>query len=73
MVAAVEDVSFPAGRGHAYVAGEMKVVRAITAALLARGFDRSTIDAKGYWLRGGANASHGEPLDPDQPRPERSG
>ena len=73
LVAATEQVSFPHGRGHAYVAGEMNVVRAITTALAARGFDRSAIAAKAYWRRGGANAPHGEPLDPDQPRPDRRG
>jgi NADPH-dependent ferric siderophore reductase len=67
LVAAAEQASFLPGRGHAYVAGEMKVVRAVTAALAARGFDRSAIDAKAYWRRGGANAPHGEPLDPDRP------
>ncbi len=69
--AAAEEVPFLPGRGHAYVAGEMKVVRAVAAALVARGFDRSAIDAKGYWRRGGANAPHGEPLDPDESRPGR--
>ena len=68
LVAEAERVSFWPGRGHAYVAGEMKVVRAVTAALAARGSDRLTIDAKAYWRRGGANAPHGEPLDPDQTR-----
>ena len=71
LVAAAEQVSFPLGRPHAYVAGEMKVVRAVTAQLTARGLDRTAIDAKAYWRRGGANAPHGEPLDPDQPRPNR--
>ena len=66
-----QEVSFAPGRGHAYVAGEMKVVRAVTAALTARGLDRSAIDAKAYWRRGDANAPHGEPLDPDQRRPDR--
>ena len=71
LVAAAEQVPFPSGRAHAYVAGEMKVVRAVTGALAARGLDRSAIDAKAYWRRGGANAPHGEPLDPDQPRTGR--
>jgi NADPH-dependent ferric siderophore reductase len=68
LVAAAGQVPFPSGRAHAYVAGEMKVVRAVTAALMGRGLDRSDIDAKAYWRRGGANAPHGEPLDPDQRR-----
>jgi NADPH-dependent ferric siderophore reductase len=71
LVAAAQQVSLPHGEGHAYVAGEMKVVRAVTDALVARGLDRSAIDAKAYWRRGGANAPHGEPVDPDQPRPNR--
>jgi NADPH-dependent ferric siderophore reductase len=71
LVAAAEEVAFPPGRAHAYVAGEMKVVRAVTGALTARGINPSAIDAKAYWRRGGANAPHGEPLDPDRPRPNR--
>jgi NADPH-dependent ferric siderophore reductase len=71
LVAAAEQVSFLPGPGHAYVAGEMRVVRAVAAALAARGLNRSAVDAKAYWRRGGANAPHGEPLDPDQPRPQR--
>jgi NADPH-dependent ferric siderophore reductase len=68
---AAERVRFGRGRGHAYVAGELKVVKAVTTILAARGLDRSAIDSKAYWRRGGANAPHGEPLDPDQPRPGR--
>jgi NADPH-dependent ferric siderophore reductase len=72
LMAAAAEVPFPQnGRGHAYVAGEMKVVRAVTAQLTARGLDPAAIDGKAYWRRGGANAPHGEPLDPDQPRPNR--
>jgi NADPH-dependent ferric siderophore reductase len=71
LVAAAEQVPFPSGQAHAYVAGEMKVVRAVTGALRARGIDPSAIDAKAYWRRGGANAPHGEPLDPDRARPSR--
>ncbi len=71
LVTAAEQVTFPSGQGRAYVAGEMKMVRAVTTALVARGFDRSAIDAKAYWRRGDANAAHGEPLDPDQSRPNR--
>jgi NADPH-dependent ferric siderophore reductase len=71
LVAAAEQVAFPAGQAHGYVAGEMKVVRAVTASLAARGLDRAAIDAKAYWRHGGPNVPHGEPLDPDQPRPAR--
>jgi NADPH-dependent ferric siderophore reductase len=71
LVAAVERVPFPSGWGHAYVAGEMKVVRSVTAILAARGLEGSAVDSKAYWRRGDANAPHGEPLDPDRARPER--
>ena len=71
LVTAAERLSFPDGAGHAYVAGEMSVVRAVTSALAARGLDRSSIDAKAYWRLGGANAPHGEPLEADQARANR--
>jgi NADPH-dependent ferric siderophore reductase len=71
LVAAAEQIPFPSGRGHAYVAGEMKVVRSVTKALAARGLDGSAVDAKAYWRRGDANAAHGEPLDPDRRSPDR--
>jgi NADPH-dependent ferric siderophore reductase len=73
LVSVAEQIPFPPGRGHAYVAGEMKVVRSVAAALAARGLDGSAVDAKAYWRRGDANAAHGEPLDPDRPGPERRG
>jgi NADPH-dependent ferric siderophore reductase len=34
----------------------------LRAALLEKGFDPRSVDAKAYWGRGRANASHGEPL-----------
>jgi NADPH-dependent ferric siderophore reductase len=71
LVAAVQHVELAPGPGHAYIAGEMKVVRALTAALTARGFDAGRVSPKAYWRRGGANAPHGEPLDPDQPERSR--
>ena len=67
LVAAVASVALPSGRGRAYVAGEMRVARAIATALAARGLERDQIATKSYWRRGEANASHGEPLDPDRP------
>ncbi len=54
--------AWPDGPGHAYVAGEAAVVAAVRAALLERGFAPEQVDAKAYWGRGRANASHGEPL-----------
>ncbi len=71
LVAALKDVPLPTGRGHAYVAGEMKVVRAVVRALATRSLEGPAVNGKAYWRRGGANAPHGEPLDPDRPRPAR--
>lgn len=66
LLAAVGAANLPAGRGHAYVAGEAGVVAAVRAALIARGLAPESISAKAYWGRGRANASHGEPLSPDR-------
>ena len=68
LVAAAEQIALPPGRGHAYVAGEMRVVRAVAGVLKARGLDASAVAAKAYWRRDSANAPHGEPLDPEGPR-----
>ena len=54
----------PDGPGHFYVAGEVRVALALRDELLARGFAREQISAKGYWNRSRANASRGEPDDP---------
>jgi NADPH-dependent ferric siderophore reductase len=54
--------SWPEGEGQAYVAGEAAAVKALQAALIARGFAPERVAAKAYWGRGRANASHGEPL-----------
>jgi NADPH-dependent ferric siderophore reductase len=58
---AVATVTFPPGRGHAYVAAEVRVVRAVQRGLLARGLAGDTISTKAYWRRGLPNAPHGEP------------
>lgn len=47
--------------GHAYLAGEVALVSALKAALLARGWTAEQLSAKAYWNRGRANAGHGEP------------
>jgi NADPH-dependent ferric siderophore reductase len=47
--------------GHAYLAGEVALVSALKAALLARGWTTDQVSAKAYWNRGRANAGHGEP------------
>jgi NADPH-dependent ferric siderophore reductase len=51
----------PPGRGHAYLAGEARVVLALREALAARGMAPGQISPKAYWGRGRANADHGEP------------
>jgi NADPH-dependent ferric siderophore reductase len=59
--AAVAAATLPAGRGHAYLAGEVALVTALKAALVSRGWAPEDISAKAYWNRGRANAGHGEP------------
>jgi NADPH-dependent ferric siderophore reductase len=61
LTAALADATLPAGRGHAYLAGEVALVIALKATLLARGWSPEDISAKAYWNRGRANAGHGEP------------
>jgi NADPH-dependent ferric siderophore reductase len=66
LTAAAGKVELPDGSGHAYVSGEMKVVREVAQVLASRGLAGPAVSAKAYWRRGGANAPHGEPLDPDR-------
>lgn len=54
----------PGGRGHIYIAAEVRVALALRDDLVGRGFPREQISAKGYWSRGRANAPRGEPDDP---------
>ena len=61
LVAAVGAVALPDGRGHAYLAGEAKVVLALRDAVQARGLAPEQVSPKAYWGRGRANAAHGEP------------
>jgi NADPH-dependent ferric siderophore reductase len=65
LVDALGSVPLPAGRGHAYLAGEAKVVLALRETLAARGMDPGQMSPKAYWGRGKANASHGEPARED--------
>jgi NADPH-dependent ferric siderophore reductase len=64
LLAALTTVALPAGRGHAYLAGELGVVAGMRQALLARGLTAEQISAKPYWRHGRANAAHGEPDRP---------
>jgi len=61
LTAALAGGALPPGRGHAYLAGEVALVTALKATLLARGWSPDDISAKAYWNRGRANAGHGEP------------
>jgi NADPH-dependent ferric siderophore reductase len=66
LLAAIQSLDLPAGRGHAYIAGEASVVAALRKLLLERGMAPESISAKAYWGSGRANASHGEPLASDR-------
>jgi NADPH-dependent ferric siderophore reductase len=55
------DVELPAGRGHAYLFGEAKVVLRLREILAERGVGSDQMSPKAYWGRGRGNAGHGEP------------
>ena len=57
----VRGVDLPPGKGHAYLAGELKVVAALRTLLLQRGLEAEQVSSKPYWRAGVANAAHGEP------------
>jgi len=61
LVRAVSDAPLPGGHGHAYLAGEARVVLALRDALAARGLAPEQVSPKAYWGRGRANLGHGEP------------
>jgi NADPH-dependent ferric siderophore reductase len=61
LVDAVAAVDLPAGRGHAYLAGELRTVAAMRQALAGRGLEADQLSPKAYWRLGVANAAHGEP------------
>lgn len=58
---ALASPGLPAGRGHAYFAGEVGLVSSLKAATVAWGWNSEQISAKAYWNRGRPNAGHGEP------------
>jgi len=64
LVPALNALELPAGRGHAYLAGELRVVAEMRRTLLQRGLTAAQISAKPYWRSGVANATHGEPERP---------
>ena len=61
ILGAVGAVALPAGLGHAYVAAEAGVVRAVNRRLTEAGLAPEQVSAKAYWRRGLPNAEHGEP------------
>ncbi len=61
LAAEAAEVELPAGRGHAYLFGEAKVVLRLREILAERGLDENQMSPKAYWGRGRANAGHGEP------------
>jgi NADPH-dependent ferric siderophore reductase len=61
LAAALAGVTLPPGAGHAYLAGEARLVLALREALAARGMPADQVSPKAYWGLGKANAAHGEP------------
>jgi NADPH-dependent ferric siderophore reductase len=61
LVAALTSVPLPPGAGHAYLAGEAKLVLALRETLAARGMPAGQVSPKAYWGLGKGNAPHGEP------------
>jgi NADPH-dependent ferric siderophore reductase len=61
LAAEAAEAELPAGRGHAYLFGEAKVVLRLREILAGRGLGEDQMSPKAYWGRGRANASHGEP------------
>jgi NADPH-dependent ferric siderophore reductase len=61
LLEALSRTGLPKGDGHAYLAAEAGVVRALREALVDRGLRPDQISSKAYWRRGLPNAEHGEP------------
>ena len=61
LVAAIAVAALSPDGGHAYLAGEVALVKALKEVFLARGWTAGQVSAKAYWNRGRANAGHGEP------------
>jgi NADPH-dependent ferric siderophore reductase len=59
--AAIADLEFPEGAGHAYLAGEYSVVQLLRRTLQERGLTQQQISPKPYWRLGRRNMAHGEP------------
>jgi NADPH-dependent ferric siderophore reductase len=61
LAGALASVPLPPGDGHAYLAGEARLVLALREALAAHGVADGQVSPKAYWGLGKANAAHGEP------------
>ena len=61
LAGALAAMPLPPGAGHAYLAGEARLVLALREALAARGLPADQVSPKAYWGLGRANAAHGEP------------
>jgi len=61
LAGALAAMPLPPGAGHAYLAGEARLVLALREALAARGLPGDQVSPKAYWGLGRANAAHGEP------------
>jgi NADPH-dependent ferric siderophore reductase len=61
LTAALADVTLPSQAGHAYLAGEARLVLALRETLAGRGLPADQVSPKAYWGLGRANAAHGEP------------
>jgi len=61
LAGALAAMPLPPGDGHAYLAGEARLVLALREALAARGLPGDQVSPKAYWGLGRANAAHGEP------------
>ena len=61
LAGALAEVALPSGPGHAYLAGEARLVLALREVLAGRGMAGEQVSPKAYWGLGRANAAHGEP------------
>ena len=57
VVAALDALTLPDGRGHAYLSAEFSVVRTVAAWLAEHGFAPDDVSPKAYWRAGRANAA----------------
>lgn len=61
LLEALGSLRLPGGPGHAYLAGEARVVLRLRDLLLGRGLERSQLSVKAYWRSDRPNEERGEP------------